>query len=669
MAVRRSSRRRRGLGVAASALGLSLSLVAPVSAAAPEDAAVATVVARYRALIPQLMAEQDVPGLAVAVADRDRVLWTEGFGDRDDEGNPVTPQTIFGVESMSKLFTATAVMQAVEAGRLDLDEPVTTYLPGFTVRSAFEAHPERRITLRMLLSHTAGLTQEAPVGNSNELDPGSFDEHVRSIADTWLRFPVGTGFAYSNLGVDLAGLVLERVGGAPFPALVDATLLAPLGMDRSTFDRAAIRADGNRAVPHVDYYPDPPLYEPVTAAGGLYASAGDLARFLRFELGAGALDGRRVLAAASMREMRTIPPPFAGEQAGYAVGVASTRWNRWSQRPVLLDHNGGGSGFMSDLWWAPQLGLGVAVLTSSDDHDLQVTLALSILGDLVTVPGVYRDRLVGLPARPPVVEPPWLRLPPDMSGLVAGAAMPPAPGRADRWAGYVGAYRAPDWGVLDPVGPPERFLVEDGVPYFETQVVDETDAPVRHRLVEVSTGVFLADNGETLELAGTVPRWRGFRLVRVAGGPAPWQWVVLGGAGLVAAAWLAAAGSRAVRRTRRTPSEQPSDRGDRHRVAATMATLTAVLLLGNGALLLWAPGLVDSGFLGWLEVPPPERLVLHLPLALAGAAGCLLLLVAAGWARHWWPGATRVQYAGLGAAAAVVVAQLLGWHLVGWGLT
>jgi CubicO group peptidase (beta-lactamase class C family) len=73
---------------------------------------------------------------------------------------------------MSKLFTATAVMQAVEAGRLDLDEPITTYLPDFTVHSAFEAHPERRITLRMLLSHTAGFNHEAPVGNSNELDPG-----------------------------------------------------------------------------------------------------------------------------------------------------------------------------------------------------------------------------------------------------------------------------------------------------------------------------------------------------------------------------------------------------------------------------------------------------------------------------------------------------------------
>jgi CubicO group peptidase (beta-lactamase class C family) len=661
----------RGLGVIAFALGLAASLltVGPASADAPGDDAVTNMVATYRERIPELMTEQDVPGLAVAVVDRDRVLWAEGFGDRDDQGDRVTPDTIFGLESMSKLFTATAVVQAVEAGRLDLDEPITTYLPDFTVHSAFEAHPERRITLRMLLSHTAGLTHEAPVGNSNEIDPGTFEEHVHSISDTWLRFPVGSGFAYSNLGIDLAGYILERVEGRPFADLMHDSLLGPLRMDRSTFDRASIRADDNRAVPHVDYYPDPPLYEPVTAAGGLYSSADDLARFLRFQLGDGTLDSRRVLGPDSMREMRTIPPPFAGEQAGYALGVYRTRWNMWDQRPDLLNHSGGGSGFLTDLWWAPQLGVGIAVLTNSDDHELQVNLALSILGDLVGEPGVYHDRLTSLPPRPPVVEPQWPRLPAGMAHLLAEAAMPPTADQADRWAGYVGSYRAPDWDVLNPVAPPERFLLDNGTPYFETQEVDETDSPVRHGLVEVSPGVFLADNGETLDLSGSVPRWRGFRLVRVAGGPAPWQWVVLGTACLAAAAWLAGAATRVSRRRpRRTSYERRSWPGGWHRVTAITAALTALLILGNAALLIWAPGLVDSGFVGWLEVPLAVRLLLHLPLALAVLAGCTIALTTAGWVRHWWTNPARLQYTALSAAAAVVVAQLAVWQLVGWGL-
>jgi CubicO group peptidase (beta-lactamase class C family) len=662
----------RRLGVMAFALGLAASLlpVGPASAAASGDDVVANVIATYRQRIPELMAEQDVPGLAIAVVDRDRVLWAEGFGDRDDQGEPVKTDTIFGLQSMTKLFTATAVMQAVEAGRLDLDEPITTYLPDFTVRAAFEQHPERRITLRMLLGHTAGFTHEAPVGNSNELDPGTFDEHVQSISDTWLRFPVGSGFAYSNLGIDLAGYILERVEGSPFADLMRDSLLGPLGMDRSTLDRAAIRADDNRAVPHVDYYTDPPIYEPVTAAGGLYSSADDLARFLLFELGEGTLDGRTVLGPDSMREMRSIPPPFAGEPAGYALGVSRTRWNMWNQRPDLFNHSGGGTGFMSDLWWAPQLGVGVGVLTNSDDHDLQVNLALSILEDLVAEPGTYHDRLVSLPPRPRVTEPQWLRLPSEMAGLVAGAAMPSTADEAARWAGYVGAYRAPDWNVIDPFDPPERFLLDKGIPYFETQEVDETDSPVRHRLVEVSTGVFLADNGETLDLSGSVPRWRGLQLVRAAEGPAAWQWVVLGTAALASAAWLAAAAVSAVRlRARSTSYQRPSGPRGWRRVTATASALTALLLLGNAALLIWTPGLVDSGFLGWLELPLAERLLLHLPLALAVLAGCAVVLTAAGWVRHWWTNAALVPYAALSAAAVAVTAQLVGWELVGWGLT
>ena len=315
----REGRRRRAAIAVAAALALSVtSAILPVGLvyeAAAADAAT-TVIERYRERIPQLMAEQEIPGLAVAVVDADEVLWVEGFGHLDGpDSAPVTADTVFSVESMSKLFTATAVVQAVVADRVALDEPITTYLPEFTVHSAFEEHPERKITLRMLLSHTAGFTHEAPVGNNYELDPGDFDEHVRSISETWLRFPVGSGVAYSNLGIDLAGYILQRVEGKPFPEVMRESLLEPLGMDRSTFDRAAILAVENRAVGHDDPYRAPPLTVPMTAAGGLYSSAADMARFLRFQLNDGSLDGEVVLEREWMDEMRTVPAPHAGGPA------------------------------------------------------------------------------------------------------------------------------------------------------------------------------------------------------------------------------------------------------------------------------------------------------------------------------------------------------------------
>ena len=662
----------RGAVAAALLVGLATSIV-PLGSAPPASAAdrAVTVIARYQERIPELMAEQGVPGLAVALVDSDRALWVEGFGDRDHQGGArVTADTILSVQSMSKLFTATAVMQAVAAGRLDLDEPITIYLPEFTVHSAFQEHPEQKITLRMLLSHTAGFTHEAPVGNNNELDPGDFDVHVQSISDTWLRFPVGTGYAYSNLGIDLAGYILERVEGKPFAQVMRDSLLGPLGMDHSTFDRTMIRSIDDRAVGYVQPYPEPPLDVPMTAAGGLYTSAADLARFLRFQLNDGSIDGRAVLDPTSMQELRTVPPPNAGAPAGYALGVVRTRWNRWDQRPDLFTHGGGGYGFLSDLWWLPQLQIGIAILTNSQDHQLQEDLALSILGDLLTEPGVYRDRLLALPSRPPVVDPNLSFEPPaGMANLVANAAMVATADEATRWATYSGPYRTSAWGVLDPTGPPDRFVVDAGVPYFE--VDDETGSLVRHRLVKVAPDLFLADNGETLDLRGPVPTWQGLRLVRVAGGPALWQWGILGSAALVAAAWLVAAAVRELRSrgSRSAADQQPSPSRRWRRIAALTALITAVLTLGNAALVAWMPGLVDSGFLGWLDLPMAQRLALHLPLALAALVACTLVLVAAGWVLRWWSSALRLQYAVLAVAAVAVVAQLAAWRLIGWGVT
>ena len=265
-----------------------------------QDDGVTAVIERYRATIPEQMAEEHVPGLSVAVVDGDRVVWQQGFGRTDDHGGTaVDVDTIFSVQSMSKVFTATAVMQAVEAGLLDLDVPITTYLPGFTVHSAFEAHPERRITLRMLLGCTAGFTHEARLGNNYEPEAGDFGAHVRSISETWLRFPVGTGYAYSNLGFDLAARILEQVTKKSFPQLTEDSLLAPLGMEHSTFDRDRVRASGNRAVGHEGNVP-PRVNSPMTAAGGLWSSAADLARFVVFQLGDATIDGGVVLNAARM---------------------------------------------------------------------------------------------------------------------------------------------------------------------------------------------------------------------------------------------------------------------------------------------------------------------------------------------------------------------------------
>ena len=645
----------------------------PARATSAPDGPAAAVIARYQERIPQLMAEQGIPGLAVALVDKDNVLWTEGFGHVDRDGSaPVTADTMFAVQSMSKNFTAVAVMQAVGAGRLDLDEPITTYLPEFTVHSAFEEHPERKITLRMLLSHTAGFTMEAPIGNNYEIDPGEFDEHVRSISDTWLRFPVGTGYAYSNLGIDLAGYILERRYGAPFPDVVHELLLGPLGMDRSTFDRAAILEATDRAVGHTVPVPsgDLPAFDAMMAAGGLYSTATDLTRYLRFQLNDGSIDGRTVLDPGLMEEMRTVPPPHAGAPAGYALGVERYRWHAGAMAD-LFSHGGGGQGWLSDLWWSPPIGIGVAVLTNSADHHLQVQLALSILSDLAHEPGsAYLDRLSALPSRPAADNDEAYLLPTDLAGLIDRAGMAPRGDESTRWGRYVGLYRTPDMGLLDPTRSPQRFIVDGGVPYFDADDPNDYQVLVRHRLTEIEPGLFLADDGETLDLRGPAPTWRNLDLVPVAGGPAPWQWGLLAATAVVSVWWLGATLVSTIRRRRlRTVvarEEIGSNRGWRL-LGTAAATLTSMLALATIALLVVIPGLVDSGFLGRFEVPLALRVAFHLPIALAVAGGVLIVVTVAGWVRGWWDRRVQIRYGALALTTSLFLVSLVGWRLIGWG--
>jgi CubicO group peptidase (beta-lactamase class C family) len=110
------------------------------------------------------------------------------------------------------------------------------------VNSIFEEHPEQKITLRMLLSHTAGFAHEAPFGSNYDHPAYSFEDHIASISDTWLKFPVGTRYAYSNLGIDLAGYILQVRSGTPFVQYAQQTVLDPLGMSGSTLDVNRVRA-------------------------------------------------------------------------------------------------------------------------------------------------------------------------------------------------------------------------------------------------------------------------------------------------------------------------------------------------------------------------------------------------------------------------------------------
>ncbi len=208
-----------------------------VAAVAQPTVTTGSLIDAERGVIRSAMDGSGIGAAAVCLVEGGQVRWTEGFGHVSGQGSAaVDASTMFSIQSTSKNFAAVAVLLAVQDGILDLDAPITRYLPSFTVRSRFEHAPQERISLRLLLANRAGFTHEAPLGNNYEPVSPGFDAHVRSISQTWLRFPVGTRYRYSNLGFDLAGHVIEQVAGISYPAWLQRRIFEPLGMHDSTAD-------------------------------------------------------------------------------------------------------------------------------------------------------------------------------------------------------------------------------------------------------------------------------------------------------------------------------------------------------------------------------------------------------------------------------------------------
>jgi CubicO group peptidase (beta-lactamase class C family) len=354
-------------------------------AAAPATGPIAAqVVKELQANIPVWIKERDVPGVAIAVVDDKDILWqgVYGFTSRAKD-KPVTPRTLFSIQSMSKSFTALAVLMAVQDGLLDLDRPVADYLPDFTVHSRFEGNPGKQMTLRHLLAHRAGFTHEAPVGGNFDSRPNTFAEHILSISDTWLRYPVGYRYSYSNLGIDLAGWILERTSGVPFARYVRDKVLTPLGMNDSTLEIEAVLKSDDRAVGHIAptmrVAGGIPVEIPMVPAGGVYTNILDMARYLMFHIDKGRVGGAQLLRKDLVEAMHTVQFPEKGERFGYGLGLASNHFGP----EIYLSHGGGGYGFISFMAMYPGLKLGVVSLTNMEQNAVDGGRIITLINKII----------------------------------------------------------------------------------------------------------------------------------------------------------------------------------------------------------------------------------------------------------------------------------------------
>jgi len=461
--------------------------------------------------IQEALEEYGVPGASFAVVDREGVLSSRGFGTLASGGvDPVTPETVFSVQSISKTFTGVAVMLAVQDGLLDLDTPITEYLPAFTVNSRFEEHPERRMTLRHLLSHTAGFTHEAPVGNNIDAHSPSFEDHVASISDTWLRSPVGERYLYSNLGIDLAGFILQQVTGVPYESYVRERLMEPLGMHDSFVDEPNHNAAhcAGCARGHDPGFIELPDYIPLTASGGVRVSAEDGARFVRFMLNQGEIDGLRLLSEDLVREMfrpaADRHTAFQGlDDAQYGLGVYSYR----GHGTYAVNHDGGGFGFRTSMKWYPEYGVGYVLLINSASAGATRVweVVWTLLGELIEDGAIPLRSKEGIAsADQHFMSAPGRQVPAALRDSDLESLLPlkdPEMFVGEYHAGFGGGFRA---------HPERRVPAWDIVVSHEAGVLQlRAGGAEPEPLVQFLPGLFFGvRSGEALDFRGGEVRWR-----------------------------------------------------------------------------------------------------------------------------------------------------------------
>ena len=288
------------------------------------------------------LARRTIAGAVTLVADRDGVVAAEAFGLADvAAGRPMRPDTVFWIASQSKPMTAVALLMLVDEGRVAIDDPVERHLPEFkgqlvvaeeTPERTVLRRPARPISVRDILSHTAGLRFRSPLEQPT-LDGLALRDAVRAHALQPLQWEPGTRYLYSNAGINIAGRIIEVVAGIPYEDFLRSRLFGPLGMADTTFwpseaqlARVAKVYRPNAAKDGLEEGRYDQLRYPLSdrtrypmPAGGLFSTAADVARFARMMLRGGELDGRRYLSPAAVALLTRRQTP-AGLKESYGLG-------------------------------------------------------------------------------------------------------------------------------------------------------------------------------------------------------------------------------------------------------------------------------------------------------------------------------------------------------------
>lgn len=321
-------------------------------------------------LVESLRKEQNIPGLSVAVVFGEEMVWGKGYGWADMEKKiPASTKSIYRIASITKLFTATMLMQLRDKDKLQLDDPLIKYIPGFKIKNPFKG--TRPITLRQIASHSSGLPREAPLDYLRTLEFPAIEEILESLKEAALIFKPLTEFKYSNVGISLLGYALERIANQPYREYITKNILNPLDMTCTAFEI------GDDLEPHLaaGYIPSEdgksfriaPLYDmkDMSPCGQLYSSVEDISRFISFHFHELGDKQEGILSRASIDEMQNIEIMDAKWEMGMGIGWAIIR----EDGEILVGHSGGTHGYQTNIFLVPKLKIGVAVFSNNTNSN------------------------------------------------------------------------------------------------------------------------------------------------------------------------------------------------------------------------------------------------------------------------------------------------------------
>ena len=327
--------------------------------------------AKAETQIKELMKELDVVGLSVAVVKKGKIIYNNSFGLKDIAAStPLSNDHIFRIASISKSFSATAIMQLVEAGKLSLDDDFSK-LVGFTVRNP--KFPQTVITLRMVMSHTASINDSQGYFTLDVIDPSKGANYTKCYND----YEPGTKYQYCNLDYNMTGTVIERISGERFDNYVKNHVLKPLklyggycvdSLDANRFatlyeydsTKRPIASPGayNPRTQELQHYVmgySTPIFSPT---GGMKISAADLARYMTMHMKHGKYDGVRIISKKSSKIMQTT----VAEKEGYALAIMHT--DKLIPGKMLTGHTGSAYGLYSAMFFNAKDKFGIVVITN-----------------------------------------------------------------------------------------------------------------------------------------------------------------------------------------------------------------------------------------------------------------------------------------------------------------